>query len=133
MHGTNCGVPSPKWRHKLRTTWQTPWNVDIGGTWRHIDGVDQEFAGTQRLYGFPNPAVNVADQKMGKREYFDLSFSWNATKALTLNGGINNLFDKDPPLASQGVLAASFGNGNTYPVVYDALGRRVFLSASYKF
>jgi iron complex outermembrane recepter protein len=36
-------------------------------------------------------------------------------------------------LASQGVLAASFGNGNTYPQVYDALGRRIFLNATYKF
>jgi iron complex outermembrane recepter protein len=133
LHGTNCGVPSPKWRHKVRLTWDTPWNFDVSGTWRFVAKVDQEFAGEQRLFGFANPAVNVADRTLGARNYFDLSGSWNATKALTVRMGINNLFDRDPPLGSQGVLSATFGNGNTYPVLYDALGRRVFLNATYKF
>jgi iron complex outermembrane recepter protein len=133
LHGTNCGVPSPKWRHKVRTTWQTPWNLDVALTWRHVDKVTQEFAAGQQLFGFPNPSINVADRGFSKRDYFDLFASWDATKKLTVRGGINNLFDKDPPVASQGVLAASFGNGNTYPQVYDALGRRIFLNATYKF
>jgi iron complex outermembrane recepter protein len=133
LHGTNCGVPSPKWRHKVRTTWQTPWNLDVALTWRHVDKVEQEFSGSQQLFGFPNPSINAADKTLAKRDYFDLFASWNATKALTVRAGINNLFDKDPPVASQGVLAASFGNGNTYPQVYDALGRRVFFNATYKF
>lgn len=133
VHGTNCGVPSPEWRHKLRATWQTLWNVDLSATWRHVAKVDQEFAGTQRLFGFPNPDVNVDDRTLGARNYFDVFAAWNATKALTVRVGINNVLDKDPPLASQGVLAATFGNGNTYPVVYDALGRRVFLNATYRF
>jgi iron complex outermembrane recepter protein len=133
LHGTNCGVPSPEWRHKARLTWATPWNFDISGTWRYVGKVEQEFAGSQLLFGFANPSVNVADRTLGARNYFDLAGSWNATKALTVSLGINNLFDRDPPLGSQGVLAASFGNGNTYPQVYDALGRRVFLNATYKF
>jgi outer membrane receptor protein involved in Fe transport len=133
VHGTNCGVPSPEWRHKLRATWQTTWNLDVAATWRHVAKVDQEFAGSQQLFGFPNPSVNVADRTLGARNYFDLYAAWSATRALTLRLGINNVFDKDPPLASQGVLAATFGNGNTYPVVYDALGRRVFVNATYRF
>jgi outer membrane receptor protein involved in Fe transport len=40
---------------------------------------------------------------------------------LNLRLGVNNIFDKDPPL--QGL---SLGNGNTYPQVYDALGRYMF-------
>jgi outer membrane receptor protein involved in Fe transport len=48
-----------------------------------------------------------------------------------LRAGINNLLDKDPPLS--GLVGAGFGNGNTYPQVYDALGRRVFLNATVKF
>ncbi len=134
VHGTNCGVPSPEWRHKLRLTWQTPWDVDFSSTWRHISKVDQEFAGSQRLYGFPNPDVNVADRTLGARDYLDVFASWNLKKQhLTVQAGINNLFDKDPPVASQSVLAAAFGNGNTYPQVYDALGRRVFVNITAKF
>jgi iron complex outermembrane recepter protein len=133
MHGTTCGVPSPEWRHKVRATWQTPWNMELAGTWRHVGKVQQEFATDQRLFGFPNPPVNIADRGFSARNYFDLFASWSATKKLTVSGGINNLFDKDPPLGSQGVTAAAFGNGNTYPQVYDALGRKVFLNASYRF
>jgi outer membrane receptor protein involved in Fe transport len=48
-----------------------------------------------------------------------------------LRGGINNLLDRDPPLG--GVTSAVFGNGNTFPVVYDALGRRVFINLTAKF
>ena len=45
-------------------------------------------------------------------------------------GSVSNIFDKDPPLA---VTGAPFGNGNTYPVVYDALGRRFSINLSASF
>ena len=41
--------------------------------------------------------------------------------------GINNLLDKDPPLVGQDSCPAVFCNGNTFPQVYDTLGRFVFL------
>ena len=45
---------------------------------------------------------------------------------------MNNLFDKDPPLLAAGLLQL-FGNGNTYPGVYDALGRTIFVGATINF
>jgi len=30
-----CGTPSPEWRSKFRTTWSTPWNVDVSLNWRY--------------------------------------------------------------------------------------------------
>ncbi|MEI6737388.1 MAG: TonB-dependent receptor, partial [Pseudomonadota bacterium] len=128
-HGPNCGVPSPKWRHKVRVSWDTPWNIDIAGTWRHIDKVDQE--GTSTNPQLQNTGIAPADKTLSERNYFDLAASWAVSKKFTVRGGINNLFDKDPPLS--GLVGAGFGNGNTYPQVYDALGRRVFLNATYKF
>lgn len=47
--------------------------------------------------------------------------------------GINNVFDQDPPIVSQVVARAPFGNGNTYPVLYDAMGRKIFLTLTAKF
>ena len=44
--------------------------------------------------------------------------------------GINNVTDEDPPVA---VTGAPFGNGNTYPQVYDTLGRYVFMGLTAKF
>ena len=62
--------------------------------------------------------------------YFDLSANYNVTKNYSFRFGIRNLFDKDPPLA---VTGAPFGNGNTYPVSYDALGRQLSLNFTAKF
>jgi outer membrane receptor protein involved in Fe transport len=45
---------------------------------------------------------------------------------------VNNLLDKNPPAIAAGLLT-KFGNGNTYPGVYDVLGRFVFAGASIEF
>src|SRR5207302_1100374 len=29
LFGLTCGTPNPKWRHKLRATWSTPWDFDL--------------------------------------------------------------------------------------------------------
>jgi iron complex outermembrane recepter protein len=130
LYGSVCGTPLPKWRHKLRGTWTTPWNVDLALTWRHLDAVSLDNTSSNPLLTGPYAPV---DGVLGAREYLDIAGSWNVTKQLTLRGGINNLLDKDPPVVSGAVTGAPYGNGNTYPGVYDALGRRIFLNATYKF
>jgi iron complex outermembrane recepter protein len=56
-------------------------------------------------------------------DYFDLNLSIKPpVEGLTLNLGVNNLFDKQPP---QPRIAGSFG---TYPETYDVIGRTVGLS-----
>ncbi|MBC7622457.1 MAG: TonB-dependent receptor, partial [Aeromicrobium sp.] len=129
LHGATCGVPSPEWRHKIRTTWETPWNLDLALTWRHIDKVDQE--GTSSSPQLRNATIAPADRTLAERNYFDIAASYAVTKKIMLRAGINNVLDKDPPLS--GLVGAGFGNGNTYPQVYDALGRRVFFNATVKF
>ena len=47
--------------------------------------------------------------------------------------GANNILDTDPPIAGGEVMAAPFGNGNTYPQVYDALGRYIFAGVTVDF
>lgn len=132
--GNNCaqignGVTGvlPKWRHKLRTTWSTPWKTDLTLTWRHVDSVKHETKSS-------NPALaGQIDNVMAKfpqMNYFDIAAKFDVTKNLALRLAINNLFDKDPPLA---VTGAPYGNGNTYPVMYDALGRRISLNLTATF
>lgn len=127
-HGVVCGVPLPKWRHKARVTWATPWAAELTLTWRHTNAVDLETSSTDtHLAG----DTESADQRYSARDYLDLSASYRINRILTVQGGIDNLFDRDPPV--NGVQAASFGNGNTYPQVYDALGRKMFLNLTAKF
>ncbi len=128
LYGPTCGTPLPEWRHKLRAVWSTPWQLDVALTWRHIGSVDLDRTSSNaQLSG----AYQAADKTLGARDYIDIFASWKVTKQLSLAGGINNLFDKDPPIS--GLVGAGFGNGNTYPQVYDALGRRVFVNLTAKF
>lgn len=130
LYGANkCGAPNPEWRHKIRGTWMTPWNLDFAATIRYIDSVKvQETSSNPLLAG----DFVTYDQKLGSRTYLDLAAAWMATKQLTIRGGINNVFDKDPPITVQQGPSV-FGNGNTFPGTYDALGRKIFVNAVYKF
>jgi iron complex outermembrane receptor protein len=79
--GSKCGSPVPEWRHKLRGTWSTPWNVDLAATWRHIDKVD--FEGTSS-----NPQLTTdtdpVNRQLAARDYIDLAASWAITKSQSL-------------------------------------------------
>ena len=35
FYSSVCLTPTPQWRHRFRTSWQTPWDVDLSFTWRH--------------------------------------------------------------------------------------------------
>ena len=127
LFGASCGTPSPKWRHKLRTTWTTPWNMGLSATWRYFGAVKNELGSDNP---FLSGDVQNVNAKFKAYNYFDVAASYNISKNLTARLAINNLFDKDPPISDAG---APFGNGNTYPVVYDALGRRFSINLSASF
>jgi len=130
LYGLTCGTPSPKWRHKARASWATPWDVDLALTWRYIGRVSIDTTSSAPLLR-PATPPNAVDRELSERNYFDLAAAWQVTKKISLSGGINNLLDKDPPIS--GNTPTGFGNGNTFPQVYDALGRRVFANATYRF
>ncbi|MEZ5920058.1 MAG: TonB-dependent receptor [Parvularculaceae bacterium] len=119
------GGPNPTWRHKLRTTWKTPFGVDASITWRYFASVYQGDSVSGRT-----AAVTDLDYKLGTRNYIDLAASYGITDKWRATIGVNNLLDKDPPVTSQ---AAGFSNGNTYPQTYDAQGRYLFLSTTIDF
>ena len=125
---SKCGSPNPEYRHKLRTTWSTPWDVEAAITWRHMAKVDLQTTSSNPLL---SGRATDRERTLAAQNYIDLAASWTAMKGLTLSAGVNNLFDKDPPISAQ--IPVGQGNGNTFPSVYDALGRKVFLTASYKF
>ena len=128
LYGPTCGTPLPEWRHKARVTWTSPWAVDLALTWRYIDAVLLDRTSTNpQLTG----TVRAVDRELRAQNYIDLSGSYSLTKNLSVSGGINNLFDRDPPISAQ--VGAGFGNGNTYPQVYDAMGRKIFLGLTAKF
>lgn len=128
LYGPTCGIPLPKWRHKARVTWATPFGADLAFTWRYIDDVQLDRSSSNPEL---NGTVREVDRTLAAQNYLDFSASYNLSKTFVLSGGINNILDRDPPVTAQA--GSGLGNGNTYPQVYDAMGRRIFLGLSAKF
>ena len=123
--GTFAGsTPSPKWRHTLRVGLTMPSGLGVSARWRHFSGVDCDPALDSGCGTVANPIP--ANLRLSAQDYFDLAFTARLAQRLNLRMGMNNILDRDPPVAGQQVVPAGFGNGNTYPQVYDALGRYLF-------
>ena len=138
LFGPTCGVPVPKWRHRLQGTWNTPWyNVTGALTWRYIDSVSLDASSSNPLLSKP---YFPQDKSIGSQSYLDLALQWAIDKNWTVRAGVNNILDKDPPIVSStaGTFAnangpSSFGNGGTWPQLYDSLGRTIFFNVTAKF
>ncbi len=118
-----CGIPNPEYRHRARATWSTPWDVDLSGTWRYYSEVD--FGST-----LSGPVAGRLDSTLDAQYYFDIAANWQVTDTLSARVGVNNVLDRDPPLSTS---AGTGGNGNTYPQLYDALGRYAFFNITANF
>ena len=49
-----------------------------------------------------------------------------AAGKIEVRAGMNNVFDEEPPIVGQAAGPSIFGNGNTFPGLYDTLGRYWF-------
>jgi iron complex outermembrane receptor protein len=131
LFGFTCQTVNPRWRHNLRTTWQSPWAVDASLNWRFLGKVGND-------NNDPNPLLNFAvygayDSNLTQLpnvSYIDLSFGYHGWKGVEIRGGVNNLFDREPPLVP--VVIQPGGAANTYGV-YEALGRQLYLALTAKF
>jgi iron complex outermembrane recepter protein len=133
-YGATCGNPIPKWRHIFTDTWATPLQgFDVFARWRHLGSVQNDALSPSPLLNQPNVAPEIA--QIGSRDYLDMGITYRY-KTLTTRVGVNNLTDKDPPIIAAPLsvaLPAPFFNGNTYPQVYDTLGRYLYLNITYDF
>jgi outer membrane receptor protein involved in Fe transport len=128
LFGSKCQTVNPKWRHTLRITWNTPWNVLASLQWRYIGGVKLDTNTSNPVLS--NGQIDYFDAALEAVNYLDLAVEWRITHQLTLRVGVNNVFDQDPPVVTSGV--AGTGAPNTYPT-YDLLGREIFASATARF
>ena len=128
LYGGQCGFPQSKWRNTARVTWTLPNGIGLSGRWRYFSRVRYEKTDNQPdLTGSFNPA----DAKIKAQNYFDLTATARVGDRFALRIGANNILDKSPPILSQTAAPiSSFGNGNTYPTVYDANGRYIFVGFS---
>ncbi len=138
LYGLVCLEPTPKWKHQFRVTWASPWNLDLSVNWRYLGPVNLDInTSDPQLAVYGVGFQDSIDAKLPSYSYFDLAAQWRVKDHFTFRAGVNNLFDKDPPVVDANYLGVAgtnaFGNGNTFPGVYDTLGRTVFVGLTADF
>jgi outer membrane receptor protein involved in Fe transport len=120
FYGSSCETPNPEYRHRARAIYNAPNDAfDVALTWRYFGSVEL-FGGGAAVHS-EFDAIN----------WFDLSGNWYVRDGVKIRAGVNNIFDTEPPLSA--AVGAGAGNGNTFPQVYDALGRYVFMGVKLDF
>lgn len=127
--------PIPHWRHVFTASWATPWaGLGLNMRWRYI-GPTQNDGLSYNPNLSPDGYYTAADHIAGYN-YLDLSADMPVVKGVTATLGVNNIADKSPPVVPSGAFSAcpTVGcNDNTWPGMYDTLGRYVFLHVEAKF
>lgn len=105
-------APVFRWQHVITTSWSLgPWGATLANRFKtHYTDQDPEFT-------------------VGSYSVWDGSIAWTGIKNLTIMAGVNNLFDKDPPLTVQ---LTTFQRGYD-PRFTDPLGRTLMFRLGYKF
>ncbi|MBX5461879.1 MAG: TonB-dependent receptor [Steroidobacteraceae bacterium] len=122
---TGLAETYPEWKAVTNLGWHfgqfsVDWNI------RYIDGmrvVNNDALGS--------PVQDGLITSIGSYAYHRLTGTWSPTDAFHVTLGVDNLFDKDPPIYTDDAQAGV--QANTEPGTYDVLGRRFFLVGQYKF
>jgi len=122
---TDVAEAFPEWKAVLNLGWDfgkfgVDWNM------RYIDGltvVNDDSIGSPVTVGLAN--------KVDSYDYHRLTAIWRPTDAFNILVGVDNLFNKEPPIYTDDAQAGQ--QANTDPSTYDILGRRYYMSATYKF
>lgn len=125
LYGPSCQTPRPDWKVDTQLTWRDgPLSLSL--TWSWIDAIADDATKFD-----PEGAAEIARLRLGAKSYFALSAVWNITEQLELRGGVDNVLDSEPPIIGVDRAGVSADN-NTFPGLYDALGRRYFLGLRWK-
>lgn len=111
-----CGNPQPKYKWTSRLS-LIDGPATLSGRWRHLGKARDD-----------DDTADFVVERLRAYDVFDLTLSVDATDAVSFAFGVNNLLDKKPQLIGDNQEQA-----NTYPAVYDVLGRDYFVSASLRF
>lgn len=119
----------PEYRHNFRATYSRG-PVLASVRWRY-EGKQQDsrilntFQGNTRVGEDP---ARLVQPSIGAWNYFDLALSADIDERFTINAGVNNVFDKQPP-----ILGSQAEQANTLPSFFDVLGRDFFVGVNMRF
>ncbi len=129
LFGPNCTSMFPKWRSTAHVAWTTPWvNATISMAWRYVGEVKYENDTNEPSIG--KGTTNAFSHVLSAQNYFDLSGLWHVNDKVTFRAGVNNIFDKQPPILANAIVGGALPNTYT---TYDLLGRRLFVGITANF
>jgi len=120
IFSSTCGLnPLPRWKHIANL------DIDYGPVtfhtqWRFIGNVDAGQADISR---------GLAVDHISSYSYFDETVSYDVTDTMVLRVGVQNVLDKKPPIVGDNV-GILINRGNTFPSMYDVIGRNFFVGFS---
>jgi iron complex outermembrane recepter protein len=135
--GLTCSFaspPAPKYRHRLSVDWDTPLTgFSTGLTWRFYGTVDNAILNPSSPDYRPGFGIPV-DAQIPHMSYLDLRLSYAINK-ITMRVGVNNVLDKDPPIIDtlNDTGNSPYGESNTFPSMYDTLGRYLYANFTIDF
>lgn len=132
LYGFICGYPLPRWRHKARLSWKPSDNVSLSLHWRYVGKSRIDLTNDDLPVSSPFIA-RIA--QIDAQNYFDLTSLLRFGRNYQLRAGVHNVFDRQPPIVISGTDlplggCSRFCNGNTFPQLYDPLGRYIFIGAT---
>jgi len=141
-YSVSCDPPQPKIVWNMRNTLSFRGGTDVSLLWRHLGttkveprdtcGAPDTFKPGEK--GACGPANVVgAYRRVKARDYFDLALQQAIGSRMRMTVTVQNLLDKDPPDLGNTIGSTAFNSGNTYPSVYDALGRRYIVGVNLRF
>ncbi len=114
LYGLTCGQPTPEWKWTSRLSLiDGPLTTSV--RWRHVGKSEAD-----------SPTYFI--QEIDAYNLFDLTFGFAVSDNFSMNLGVNNIFDKNPP-----ILGAGAEQSNTFPGTFDVIGRDFFVSAQLRF
>lgn len=113
--GISCGNPYAKWRLSGRTTYATG-PITVSVLYRHLSAVRDD-----------DDTTTYTVERIKPYDYFDLTAAFDVKPGFTFSVGVNNMFNRKPP-----ILGDNQEQANTYPSTYDPYGRAFFMSTSVK-
>jgi outer membrane receptor protein involved in Fe transport len=131
-YGQGRGV-NPKWRHRMRASWNTNFNTTITLGWRMLGPVtNDDFSDEPDLRdeGTHTALIGAGSDRFPAYHWFDLHATYTFRDGLQVTGGVNNIMDKEPPLGA-GLTDVDYGPG--YYGAYDYLGRAIYLNLQFAF
>jgi outer membrane receptor protein involved in Fe transport len=160
--GFPSGQLLPKYTANTRATLSLG-RVDLSVLWRYISHMTYEFAYSTDPNNPPlfsgtivsvdnlgNPCTATSTYPLchapgtlnGRKvdfnhipavSYFDFATRFNVNEHFDLTLTVTNILDKKPPIVGNTAGSTSANSGNTFPALYDPLGRRITAGARIKF